>query len=186
MNRVFTIHSAVKVPDGTTVYPFLNAMDSTSNLPWDLLEGFSVAAGEIAGQSASKIHVMPLVTQVTICLRGLLEVRMKDPASPAPYTLRIVPWEAIITHPGTFLQVINPTKFPGQTLYIVSPAYVFEVDEQAKIVYDDSVVFEESWDELARCHWVPPPLKNPQVTPEARRAAQSRLAEKKKKLGFIM
>jgi hypothetical protein len=183
MNRVFTIRSAVKVPDGTIVYPFLNAEDSTSDVPRGLLEGFSVATGEIAAHSASKIHVMPLVTQVTVCLRGLLEVRMKDPASPQPYPLKVVPWEAIITHPGTFLQLINPTKFPCQSMYIVSPGYIFEVDERGKIIYDDSIILGESWEELARENWMPSVLPRLEVKEEERRAAAARLAAKKKKPG---
>ncbi len=184
MNRVFAIRSAVRVPDGTLVYPFLNPEDSTSDVPGGLLEGFSVATGEIAAHNASKIHVMPLVTQVTVCLRGLLEVRMKDPACPEPYTLKVVPWEAIITHPGTFLQLANPREFPCQTLYIVSPGYIFELDEKGSILYDDSIILGESWEELARQNWLPPALQKPAVTTEARRAAAARLAEKKKKLGL--
>ena len=175
MNRIFTPQKGIQVPDGTMVYPFMNGLDSTYGLPWNLLEGFSIAAGVIAPNRASKIHVMPLVTQVTVVLRGLLEVRMKDAESAAPYTLKVVPQEAILTRPETFLQLINPTRFPVQTLYIVSPPYVFEMDEGGKVVYDDAVVFDEGWEELKKLNWVPPGLQSRRPTPEARQEAIRRL-----------
>ena len=62
MNRVFNIKEGIRVPDGTIVYPFLNSKDSSSDLPFDLLEGFSISAGDISPNTHSKIHVMPLVT----------------------------------------------------------------------------------------------------------------------------
>ena len=45
MNQVFKIASPFQVPDGTLVSPFLNAKDSESGLPFNLLDGFSLAAG---------------------------------------------------------------------------------------------------------------------------------------------
>ncbi len=78
MNRIFRIDRGFQVPDGTIVSPFLNSKDSESDLPWDLIEGFSIAAGEIAPNSKSKIHIMSLVQQVTFVLGGKLEVCMKD------------------------------------------------------------------------------------------------------------
>jgi len=69
MNRVFTIDRDFQVPDGTFVYPFLNPKDSTSGLPWDLIEGFSIAASDIAPYSQSKIQIMPLADRVTSVLR---------------------------------------------------------------------------------------------------------------------
>ncbi len=44
MNRVFSIPLPSRVPDGTLVSPFLNAKDSESDVPFDLLDGFSLAA----------------------------------------------------------------------------------------------------------------------------------------------
>ncbi len=61
MMKVFTISQGKKVPDGMVVYPFLNPKDSTNDLPWDLLD-VSIAAGDIAPDTASKIHVHPFVT----------------------------------------------------------------------------------------------------------------------------
>ena len=84
MLRLFAVRKGNWVPDGTLVCPFLNCQDSTSNLPRDLLEDFSRAIGEIAPQQQSKIHVMPLVTQVTLVLEGQLVVWMKDSDQPRP------------------------------------------------------------------------------------------------------
>ena len=181
MNRIFTPQKGIQVPDGTMVYPFINGLDRTYGLPWNSQEGFSIASGEIAPNRASKIHLMPLVTQVAFVLRGLLEVHMKDPESPAPYTLRVAPYEAILTRPGTFLQLINTTHLPVQVLYIVSPPYVFEMDESGKAVYDDAVVFDEGWEELKKLNWAPPGLQSRRPTPEARQEAIQRLTEPKGK-----
>lgn len=54
MNRIFTIDKGFQVPDGTIVSPFLNSQDSESDLPWDLVKGFSLSAGVIAPNSKSK------------------------------------------------------------------------------------------------------------------------------------
>jgi hypothetical protein len=109
MNRIFAIDRGFKVPDGTIVTPFLNSKDSESDLPWDLVEGFSISAGEIAPNSKSKIHIIPLVRQVTFVLSGKLKVCMKDIDTPATYILEVSENQAILTPPGTFLQYINCT-----------------------------------------------------------------------------
>jgi hypothetical protein len=177
MNRVFTIEHGITVPDGTVVYPFLNPMDSTSGLPWDLIEGFSIAAGDIAPHSKSKIVVSPLVTQATFVLRGALDIHLKDPESPAPYVLNLVAEQAAIACPGTFFQLINGTDAPCRVLYIVSPPYVFEIDRpDGPPRYDDAVVFDEDWQALADQNWQPPGLHAAGITLESRQAAQDRLA----------
>ena len=47
MNRLFKCLDAdfFRVPDGTLVNPFLNPKDNMSGLPWDILDGLSIAAG---------------------------------------------------------------------------------------------------------------------------------------------
>lgn len=75
MNRIFSIPPPFCVPDGTWVSPFLNPKDSESDWPFDLLDGFSLAAGVVEPQSSSKIHVMPFVTQVTFVRSGALAVQ---------------------------------------------------------------------------------------------------------------
>jgi hypothetical protein len=181
MKRIFTVRKGIPVPDGTAVFPFFDGLDKEIGLPWKSQEGFSIAFGKIAPHQASKIHVMPWVTQVTVVLRGLLEAWMKDPDSDSPYALKVVAQEAILTRPGTFLQLINPTDSILQVLYIVSPPFVFEADSKGKVLYNDALVFDEGWEELKRMNWFAPqdhPDRWP--TAEARRAALDRMIEKKR------
>lgn len=179
MKRIFRIASSLRVPDGTLVSPFLNARDSTSGLPFDLLPGFSLAAGTIEPASRSKIHVMPFVTQVTFVRRGVLTVRMKAPDDNEPHALTVNPDEAVVTEPGTFLQLINDSDRDCEVLYTVSPAYVFEYSD-GRVIYDDSVVLDETWDQLAAVRWR---AARTLPTPEQRRQAESRLAEKSRSMG---
>lgn len=176
MHRVFSITSPFRVPDGTWVSPFLNAKDSQSDLPFDLLDGFSLAAGMIDANSCSKIHVMPLVTQVTFVRSGSLAVRMKGPNDAEPYLLRLTGGQAILTEPGLFFQLINESSERCEVFYIVSPAYVFEMSNHGKVIYDDSVVLRENWNDLAAAQWQ---LSQTLPTPAQRQAALRRLAQRK-------
>ena len=177
MKRIFSVGKGVQAPDGTRVFSFLNCRDSTSGLPGNLLEDFSLAAGEIGPHRYSKVHVMPLVTQVTFVLQGELEVWMKDADQIAPYSLRLKTEQAILTRPGTFLQFQNNSHAPCRVLYIVSPAYVFLMEE-GRVVYDDSVALEEDWEELKGVNWAPEKLRTSGITFEARRAAEKRFANR--------
>ena len=172
MNRLFRIPPPHVVPDGTLVAPFLNARDTTSGLPSDLIEGFSLAAGTIAPHSHSRIHVMPFVAQVTFVRRGALTVRMKAPTDRQPYRLLVQTDEAVLTEPGAFIQLINETPAPCDVLYIVSPAYVFE-QRDGEVRYDDSLVLDEDWTDLDSNHWQP---RRTMPTIEQRRQALGRLA----------
>lgn len=180
MNRIFTIDKGFQVPDGTIVSPFLNSQDSESDLPWDLVKGFSLSAGVIAPNSKSKIHIMPLVQQVTFVLSGKLKVCMKDVNTPDPYTLEVGENQAVLTPPGTFLQYINHTDFPCHTLYIVSPPYLFDM-EKDQVFYDDSICLEEDWKELADRNWQPPRLQEANLTSELRHSAAERVTLRKQK-----
>lgn len=172
MNRLFRIPAPYRVPDGTLVSPFLNARDSASGLPFDLLQGFSVAAGTIEPVSQSKIHVMPFVTQVTFVRRGTLTVLMKAAGDAQPYTLSVNADEAVVTEAGTFVQLVNDSSATCEVLYIVSPAYVFEFAD-GRVIYDDSVVLGETWEQLAAAQWH---INRALPTPEQRRQAEARLA----------
>jgi hypothetical protein len=177
MNRVFAIQDGFTVPDGTTVYPFLNPKYSTSGLSWDLIEGFSMAAGAIAPHSKSKIQNLPFADQVTFVIRGTLEMCIKGEESPAPYKLRLAAEQAAVTQRGTFFQLENATDILCMVLYIVSPPYVFDkVDGQ--ILYDDAVVLDEDWQALAKLNWAPPAISSRQTMAEARQAALDRLARR--------
>jgi mannose-6-phosphate isomerase-like protein (cupin superfamily) len=174
VKRIFSIGKGAQVPDGTKVFPLLNCRDSTSGLPTDLLEDFSLAVGEIEPHRRSKIHVMPLVTQVTFVLRGELEAWMKDGDQPTPYSLRLGAEQAILTRPGTFLQFRNHTPVPCRALYMVSPSYVFLM-EKGRVVYDDSVVLAEDWEGLKRINWKPEALRSLDPIRAARDLAQKRI-----------
>lgn len=174
MRRIFMISGGFPVPDGTIVYPFLNTKDSTSGLPWDLLDGFSLSAGVINPYISSKIHVMPQVTQVTFVLEGQIDIVMKDTESSEPYKLHLAGRQAVITRPGTYFQIVNDTDRPCLVLYIVSPAYVFDLYD-GQVRYDDAVVLDEDWQDLEKINWLPSALNSGWVTAEARQAALDRL-----------
>ena len=129
--------------------------------------------GLIHPKRSSKIHVHPLVTQVTMVLDGSLEVRLGGPSMPTPRTLRVSQNEAVLVRPGTFLQLVNTTLLPCRTLYVVGPAYVADVDELGNVTYEDAVTLDEPWDELAAQDWRPNRLQEANVTPERREAALS-------------
>ena len=148
MNLIFSIPEPFRVPDGTLVSPFLNAKDSESDLPFDLLEGFSLSAGTIEPMTRSRIHVMPFVMQATFVRRGCLELKMKGPDDVSPYTLSLSEGQTALTEPGALLQLINNNASSCEVLYIVSPAYTFEIDDAGSVVYDDSLTLKVDWDEL--------------------------------------
>ena len=183
MRRIFSVGRGSRVPDGTKVYPLLNCQDSTSGLPWNLLEDFSLAVGEIRPNRRSKIHLMPLVTQVTFVLQGRMEAYMKGRDDPAPYSLRLKKEQAILTRPGTFLQFRNDGRAPCRVLYFVSPAYLY-VKKDGKVLYDDAIVLDEDWTELERMNWKPEKIRRARVILQARRRAARRIAEREAGLTF--
>jgi hypothetical protein len=143
MNRLFECSDTnfFRVPDGTLVQPFLNSKDVMSGLPWDLLDGLSIAAGQVDPGVVSKIHVHPFISQVTVLLSGILEIHMKDPGTPDPpykLTLKLpdstgqlgFTTAAALAQPGTFFQLDNSHGTePAQVLYICTPSYIFEPGE---------------------------------------------------------
>ena len=147
MNQLFKIEKSFKVPDGTMVSPFLNARDVFSNLPFEFLDGFSIAAGEIPPHVDSKIHVLPVVTQVTFVFEGQVNIRMKESGQKDPYLIHVGASQAVLTRAGTFFQLSNPFDVACRVLYIVSPAYAFLVEKE-KVLYDDALVLDKNWPEL--------------------------------------
>ena len=154
MKRIFRRGRGTTVPDGTRVYPFLNPADSTSELPLDLFSGASVALGELQPGQSSKIHMHPLVTLMIWVVSGHLSLKLKDRLSNTPYTLKLRAEDGALALPGTFLQLLNETRTSCRVLYTVSPAYVF-LQVGRMILYDDAIVLDASWDELARLRWRP-------------------------------
>jgi hypothetical protein len=152
MRRILRRGRGTTVPDGTRVYPFLNPLDSTNDLPLEPLSEASVALGELRPGQASKIHMHPLVTMMVWVVRGRLSLRLKDRHSNKPYTLRLRAEDGAVVRPGTFLQLVNESRTRCRVLYIVTPPYVF-LEAQGKILYDDAIVLDANWDELARLRW---------------------------------
>src|SRR4051812_8070585 len=171
----FDVTNGFDVEDTTTVFPFLNGNDAKSGLPRGLPEFFSMAIGVIAPESSSRIHVHPLVTQVTMVLDGRLDAWLGGPSMPAPLRHRLSANEAVLARPGTFLQLVNLSVLPCRTLYIVGPAYVSDVDDRGAVVYEEAVTLEETWEELAELGWTPPKLLDADVTPAKREAALARV-----------
>lgn len=149
MKRIFSIPPPFKVPDGTWVSPFLNAKDAMSDVPFALLDGFSMAAGRIDPHSRSQIHQMPLVVQVTYVCQGALQVVMHEPGGGEQYEQALGKGQAVFTAPGTLFQLVNKSPHPCEVLYIVGPAYVFDMEDNS-VLYDDALLLGEDWPSAMR------------------------------------
>ncbi|MES2121448.1 MAG: hypothetical protein V4492_01570 [Chlamydiota bacterium] len=181
-SRVFSIHHWIEVPDGTFVAPFFNPKDCTSDLPWDLTEDLSIAAGEIHKESS--IQTMPLVTQITFVLSGSLEVIIKEFEDSSPKILRAEANEAVLMKPGSLFQLKTGGQEPCKVLYIVSPAYLFEMDQMGSVTYDDAFIVRESWEQLAEQQWKPAGLPFLESLRVAREESYLRLRSIKKGEAF--
>lgn len=171
MKRIFRPASFSPARDGTEVSGFLNPTDSTSSgLPWGLLDGMSIAAGRIAPRTRSWIHVHPAVTQVTYVVAGSLSATMQHPDEPEPYRLAVPAGSAVVTEPGTLLQLCNDTGAMLELLYIVSPPYVLEVGADAQVRHDDAVLVARDWNELDAVDWHPLSSEAGKRTARRRRA----------------
>jgi hypothetical protein len=175
MERALRAGAGFRVPDDTLVFPLLNPNDVNSGLPVGLLDDFSMAIGEIAAGSSSKIHVHPVVTQVTMVLDGQLEVRLRDADAAEPYTVELARHHAVLIRPGTFVQLINRSRFPCRTLYVVGPSYVVDIAGDGTVLYDDAVSLDLTWDDLAAINWQPDQLSRREAMEGARREALERL-----------
>jgi hypothetical protein len=110
---------------------------------------------------------------VTWVLDGRLRVRMKEPSSADPYELEVGRGAGVLTEPMTFLQLVNPDALQAaRVLYVVTPAYVYLPGENG---YDDAVVFDASWDHLAREGFPTLAIADPDVIRLQRASAQDRL-----------
>jgi|GEM_PF-325551 len=153
MNRIFQARGHFAVPDGTDVSPFLNATDvSQDDVPWGALGEMSIAAGRIGPRVHSWVHIHPAVTQVTYVRSGSLTVRMKDIASPEAYDLALEPGQAVVSQPGTLFQLRNDSETAAEVLYIVSPSYVFEMEE-GEVKHDDAILVARTWEEVAAANY---------------------------------
>lgn len=115
----------------------------------DLLDGFRVAAGVIDLNPHARVQVMPFVAQMVFVRSGDSSARTEGPSDTAPRSLRLVAGQALLTEPGEFFQLVNEQATPTEVLYIVSPAYVFDMGPNGELRFDDAVVLTESWEDLA-------------------------------------
>ncbi|MCP4428589.1 MAG: cupin domain-containing protein [Chloroflexi bacterium] len=155
MNQIFKATNWWDIPDGTLLSPFLNSKDSNSDLPFDLLNGFSIAAGKLKPGIRSHIHILPSVTQVNFVLNGELTIRMGEKGKDKRYYEQVIrPNEAVLTNSGTFLELCNFGKDICEVLYIISPAYVY-VLEDGEVIYDDSIMIprDTTWGNILSDDW---------------------------------
>jgi hypothetical protein len=148
MNHVFRPAQFFALSDGTRVAPVLNPLDvNARGLRGTALPGASLAVGEIAGGGRSKPHLHPIVSQATWVLEGSLRIRTKGGRDTGGYELEVPAGAGVLTEPMTFLQLINAdTACVARVLYLVTPAYIYLPGEDG---YDDAVVFEQTWEQLA-------------------------------------
>jgi len=150
-SQVIKPQDEILLPDNT----FLSAIFSNNDISNEFMDKLSIAKGRIAASSSSKIHFHPIVTQVTYVLSGSLEVIMKNKKDKVSYKAYLNPGESIITEPNTFFQLVNNTTTNCEVLYIVNPAFLFELNESLdEVVYNDAFIFEESWEELSSKNWM--------------------------------
>lgn len=177
MKHIFSVRQGFPVPDGTIVHPVLDP-SVLSDAPAQHDDALSLAVGHVPPHTSSRIHVHPLVTQVTWLLSGRLVVKMKDAVEATPYTLQLAPEHAVLTRPGTFFQLINSTDHACRVLYIVTPAFLFECDDDGNVLYNDAVVLEQDWDELAAADWQVPALADIEGIRKRRRQARNHLVRR--------
>jgi mannose-6-phosphate isomerase-like protein (cupin superfamily) len=164
MRRVFIQPDPNRVPDGTLLSEVLR------------VDGFSLAAGVIEPGLSSKIHLHPFVTQVTYVQSGRLIVWMRGPGDVKPYSLELLSDQACLTEPRTFFQLVNPAYEPCHVLYIVSPPFMFETGPTGNVVYNDAVVLDGGWEDLARVEYDLGKLVKRFPTAQERQKSAERLA----------
>jgi mannose-6-phosphate isomerase-like protein (cupin superfamily) len=180
MKQVFQAGNYVTVPDGTDVSAFLNPTDSTqAGLPRDGLGDFSIASGRVRSGVHSWVHVHPIVTQVTYVTSGVLTVRMKEPEAADFYDVRVLPGQAVVSEPGTLFQLRNENASDAYVLYIVSPSYIFYL-EDGEVAYDDAILVSTTWEELAARNYEVPPLQVDRAELRARREAARQALERRR------
>jgi hypothetical protein len=181
MKRIFQAGEMFPIPDGTLVSPFLNPLDANQNdLPAGLPPSLSMAAGQLNPGVQSKIHVHPFVSVVTWVVEGRLEVRMKGQRDTAPYSLGVPRQHAVLTEALTLFQLINSSESEAvRVLYIVTPAYVFDL-EGDKVIYDDAFVLDHTWNEIFEQNWSVSMLGSLPMLAERRQLSLARIAKQRR------
>lgn len=159
MKKIFDVGDGFDVPDGTIVHSIMDPQLLRRDGP-RMVGDMSLALGEIPPGITSKIHVHPVVSQLTFVISGRLKVRMKDASNEEPYALNLGPEQSVMTEAGTFFQLINDSDENCRALYVVTPSFIFECDSAGRVLYNDAMVLDEDWDRLARISWMPAKLKD--------------------------
>lgn len=152
MRQVFKVEEGVVVPDGTVVHPIIGPRQMTE-AGIGMFEEMSLALGHLPPNTISDIHIHPFCNHLTWVLSGSLTVKMKDPSFPDPYELTFDERELVLTRAGTYFQLINNSDTLVETLYGCGPAFVFELNENGDITYNDQIVPGKTWEELAEMKW---------------------------------
>ena len=159
MNKIFDADTGVVVPDGTEVFEIFGP-GTLARKGFEVRDEQSLALGVLPAGIRSKVHVHPIVTHLTYVLSGTLTVKMKDASTHAPYTLQVQQGQSVFTAPGTFFQLINDSASVCRVLYIVGPAFVFALNNDGSIFYNDQIVPDLSWEQLAEQGWTIPELQD--------------------------
>ena len=99
METVWTVGKGFQVLDGTVFRPVMDPQVLRREGK-TLVGNLSLALGEIPPSTASRIHLHPVVNQLTWFVAGELTVKMKEPALDAAYTLELRAREAVLTRAG--------------------------------------------------------------------------------------
>lgn len=174
MRHVFKIEDGVVVPDGTVVHPIIGPRQMTE-ARIGMFEEMSLALGHLPPDTVSDIHIHPFCNHLTWVIEGTLTVKMKDPSLPEPYELTFHERELVLTRSGTFFQLINKSDKLVQTLYGCAPAFVFELDDNGEITYNDQIVPGKTWRELAEINWCLEEMKDLEQLRRDREAAIKRM-----------
>jgi hypothetical protein len=176
MKHVFKVGDAVVVPDGTSVYPIIGPRQLFEDkLP--MFAGMSLAMGELPPHTVSEIHIHPIVDHLTWVVQGELTVRMKGPEDENDYQFEVATEQLALTKAQTFFQLINNTDRTVTTLYGVAPAFVFELDDDGNILYNDQIVPGLSWKELRERDWKIPEMSDIEEIRKLRLEALKRLSK---------
>ena len=172
--RIYKIEDGVEVPDGTMVFPIIGPrQQQMANIP--IYDDLSLAYGELELGEKSSVHIHPVCAHLTYVLSGKLTVQMKDSDHPDSYTLDVDANEAVLTKPGTFFQLINRGQMTCRVIYYCTPGFVFELDANGNVVYNDAIVLPYTWKELKERNWYIPEMDDLEGIKKRRQEALDRM-----------
>jgi len=176
MNLKFEADKGIIVPDGTKVCEIIGPI---SSLKFNfLLEEQSLAKGILEPDQQSFIHVHPIISHLTYVLSGQLTVKMKDKVSDEMYEIVVDEGQTVLTQPETLFQLLNNSEKKCEVLYIVSPGFIYEV-ENDEVLYNDQIVLEnKTWEKLKEESWEIPALQDLEIINENRKKSLERLKNK--------